>query len=94
MKRRATGGESCEPERERERGRDKGRGGGMSTERDIYSFVPATQHMTTPRHTHAHAHMASPLYPYLVCAVCKYEPLNEELASSAHPSDASDYDLG
>jgi hypothetical protein len=38
--------------------------------------------------------MASPLYPYLVCAVCKYEPLNEELASSAHPSDASDYDLG
>ena len=56
MKRRATGGESCEPERERERGRDKGRGGGMSTERDIYLFVPATQHMTTPRHAHAHAH--------------------------------------
>ena len=77
-----------------ERGGEIKGGEGGCQERDIYLFVPATQHMTTPRHTHAHAHMASPLYPYLVCAVCKYEPLNEELASSAHPSDASDYDLG
>ena len=38
MKRTATGGESCEPERERESGRDKGRGGG-DVKREIFTCL-------------------------------------------------------